>query len=116
MTSPIELEKLITEHLQKTVTFSIETKILKKGRLILFCIKDFFCIFTLLCEEKKNKKIVYEIPYPFDLHTGQNGKLIFDYTVNTFCKVNKGLSGLVNNLPIKKTAKLFNKRVTITPL
>jgi len=116
MTSPLEIEKIITGFLQKTVTFSIETKILKKGRLILFCIKDFFCIFTLLCEEKKNKKIVYEVPYPFDLYTGQNGKIIFDYSVNTFCKTNKELQKLVNQLPIKKTAKLYNKKMAITPL
>ena len=116
MTSPLEIEKAITNHLQKTVTFSIETKILKKGKLILFCIKDFFCVFTLLCEEKKNKKIIYEIPYPFDLHLGQSGKLVFDYTVNSFCKVNKNLAKCINSLPIKKPAKLYNKKITITPL
>jgi len=115
MTSPLEIEKAISEHLQKNVTFSIETKILKKGKLILFCIKDFFCVFTLLCEEKKNKKIVYEIPYPFDLHITPT-KLIFDYTVNTFCKINKNLNSCVDKLQFKKTAKLFNKKVSITPL
>ena len=115
MTSPLEIEKAISEHLQKSITFSIETKILKKGKLILFCIKDFFCVFTLLCEEKKNKRIVYEIPYPFDLQV-LNNKLVFDYTLNTFCKVNKELAQVVNKLQIKKPAKIFNKKITLTPL
>jgi len=115
MTSPLEIEKAISAHLQKTITFSIEAKILKKGKLILFCIKDFFCVFTLLCEEKKNKKIVYEIPYPFDLHIN-NDKLIFDYTINTFCKLNNELSKPINKLALKKPAKIFNKKITLTPL
>ena len=115
MTSPLEIEKAISNHLQKTIQFSIETKILKKGKLILFCIKDFFCVFTLLCEEKKNKRIIYEIPYPFDMQVLSN-KLVFDYTLSTFCKVNKELSTAISALSIKKPAKIFNKKITITPL
>lgn len=115
MTSPLEIEKAISDHLQKTIIFSIESKILKKGKLILFCIKDFFCVFTLVCEEKKNKRIVYEIPYPFDLQINDN-KLVFDYTINTFCKINKQLQTSINALSLKKPAKIFNKKVTLTPL
>jgi len=115
MTSPLEIEKAVTDHLQKTVQFSTETKMLKKGKLILFCIKDFFCVFTLLCEEKKNKKIIYEIPYPYNFSI-QDNKLVFDYTINTFCRVNRQLAKHINSLQLKKTAKLFNKKVSLTPL
>lgn len=114
MTSPLEIEKAISEHLQKTIVFSIESKVLKKGRLILFCIKDFFCVFTLISEEKKNKKIVYEIPYPFDLNLVNKNKLIFDYSLDTFCKINSKLYDCVNKLQLKKTSKLFNKKISIT--
>jgi len=113
MTSPLEIEAAINLMLQKHLTFSIENKILKQGRLILFCIKDFFCTFTIMCEVKKNKKIVYELPYPFAIEQLDN-KLIFDYTTNAFCKNNTNIKNLVQNITSKKVSKLYNKKIIIT--
>jgi hypothetical protein len=115
MTSIEELEKKITSFLQRTVQFSLETKSLKKGKLILFCVKDFFCTFTLLCEEKNNKKIIYEIPYPFKTHYYDN-KLVFDYTIKTFCNGNENLEQSIKKILPEKPSKLLNKRVSITVL
>ena len=113
MTSVEQIEAGINKLLQSNIVFALEHKIVKKGKLILFCIKDFFCIFTLICEEKNNKKIIYEIPYPFALSVLKN-KVIFDYTVNTFCEKNKQVADIIKTLGIEKTSKLYNKRLTIT--
>ena len=115
MTSTEQIENIISNFLQKRVTFSLETKTLKKGKLILFCIKDFFCVFTLLCEEKNNKKIVYEIPYPFCISTQPN-KLIFDYTLKGFCQNNPTLETKLKTIVPEKPSKIFNKKITITAL
>jgi len=113
MTSIEEIESGVNQFLQHNVTFALEHKIVKKGKLILFCIKDFFCVFTLLCEEKNNKKIIYEVPYPF-MFNMQPKKAVFDYTVNTFCKTNKNVVNYIKALSLEKTSKLYNKRLTIS--
>lgn len=114
MTSIDEIEQSVNKLLQCNITFALESKIVKKGKLILFCVKDFFCVFTLLCEEKNNKKIIYEIPYPFMLNTYGDKKVVFDYTVNSFSRNNKNILSLIKTLNLEKTSKLFNKRMTIS--
>jgi len=104
MTSILEIELQVNNFLQRSIIFKIENKVLKKGKLILFCVKDFFCIFTLLSEEKNNKKIVFEIPYPYDIFKNNNS-VIFDYSINAFTKGNKELVDLVSKV---KTKKLLN--------
>jgi len=115
MTSIEEIESLITNFLQKTIVFNLEHKTLKKGRLLLFCVKDFFCTFTLLCEEKNNKKIIYEIPYPFGV-TSFTNKLIFDYSIKKFCRGDNNLEQSIKQIMPEKPSKIFNKKITITAL
>jgi hypothetical protein len=112
MTSPEIIEKSLESFLQKRVVFALESKILKKGKLILFCIKDFFCIFTLICEEKNNKKIMYEIPYPFEF-THTSAKLTFDYTVSSFTKGKSDVLTAFKKINIGKPSKLLNKKVSL---
>jgi len=115
MTSIYEIEAAISKALQNNVTFTLENKIVKKGKLILFCIKDFFCVFTLVCPDRGNKKIIYEIPYPFSMNTTSE-KIVFDYTALSFCKNNKNIDSLMRKLNISKPSKYYNKRLTITLL
>lgn len=110
MTSAEIIEKSLEPFLQKKVVFAFENKILKKGKLILFCIKDFFCIFTLICEEKNNKKIVYEIPYPFKF-SQVDAKIIFDYTVTSFTQGKDEVLSAFKKINIGKPSKLLNKKV-----
>lgn len=114
MTSSELIENSVNNLLQKNIAFYLDSKTLKKGKLILFCIKDFFCIFTILSEEKKNKKIVYEIPYPF-LFSSKDSCLTFDYTIDAFCRYNKDLYGRYKEISIGKPSKLFNKKVIVKP-
>ena len=115
MTSIYEIEAAIIKVLQNNVTFTLENKIVKKGKLILFCIKDFFCVFTLVCSDRGNKKIIYEIPYPFAMNVTRE-RIVFDYTVLSFCKNNKTIDSLMRKLNICKPSKYYNKRLTITLL
>jgi hypothetical protein len=112
MTSVLEIESQINNFLQRSIIFKIENKVLKKGKLILFCIKDFFCVFTLLSEEKNNKKIVFEIPYPYDILRNKNS-VIFDYSINSFTKGNKELTDLVSKVKTKKASKFYDRKLTL---
>lgn len=112
MTSVEEIEKKVSSFLQKKVKFLLDTKVLKEGKILLFCIKDFYCIFTLISEAKNNKKILYEVPYPFNIEEHDN-KLVFDYTIETFCRGNKNTRDTINRIKTKKPFKLFNRKLTI---
>jgi hypothetical protein len=111
MTSIDEIENCIKPFLLSSINFVLDGKKVKSGKLILFTVRDFFCIFTLH-DSTKNKKVIYEIPYPFSLHTTAN-TLTFDYTVSSFCEKSTGIQNIVKNLNFKKTSKLFDKKLVI---
>jgi hypothetical protein len=113
MTSIEEIEQIIKPlHLYK-VTFSIDNKIIKQGKLLLFCIKDFFCIFTLIDLERENKKTLYELPYPFKIATSGN-TVTFDYTLESFCLSNVAIKEHTDAIKFTKTSKFFNKKIIAT--
>jgi len=111
MTSPEEIEDLIKPLLLTHVEFLLENKKIKSGKFILFSVRDFFCIFTFF-DTHKNKKMIYEIPYPFKVSRVEKG-IVFDYTVNTFCEKNLDISPRVVKFISKKTSKLFNKKLFV---
>ena len=111
MTSIEEIEQLVKPfHLTKA-TFSIDGKVIKSGRLLLFCIKDFFCVFTLVGIEKSDKKVIYELPYPFSIRSISEDELEFDYTVDSYCLSSERIKEHVNKVKMLKTSKFFNKKV-----
>jgi hypothetical protein len=114
MTSVDEIEKHIKPLLLKNISFVMDNKSLKSGKLILFSVKDFFCVFTISVAEKENKHVLYEIPYPFTL-TPTTSSLEFDYTVNGFCAKNINISKAVEQLALNRTSKFFNKKLVVIP-
>lgn len=112
MTSIEEIEENIKHLLLTDVNFILEGKKLKTGKLILFAVRDFFCIFTLF-DNIKNKKTIYEIPYPFSFRTNSHG-VEFDYTVDAFCEKCTGIHDKVKTIPPKKTSKFFNKKLIVS--
>lgn len=110
MTSIEEVEQTLKPFLLMKVAFTIDNKVIKQGKLQLFCIKDFFCIFTLLGLEKENKKFIYELPYPFSLK-GTDKSIEFDYTLDAFCLSNAAIKEQTGKIKLAKTSKFFNKKV-----
>jgi hypothetical protein len=110
MTSIDEIEQIIKPFLLLKATFSIDNKVIKQGKLQLFCIKDFFCTFTLLGIEKENKKIIYELPYPFSIKSDANN-IVFDYTLDAFSLSNAAIKEQINKVKINKPSKFFNKKI-----
>jgi len=112
MISPDIIEKEISNALQKRIEFVVEKKVIKAGKLILFCIKDFYCNFTLF-SDAKNKKILYEVPYPFSLEI-DDASITLDYTLDTFQRNNPNILNNINAFKgLKKPSKLFNKKLVI---
>jgi hypothetical protein len=111
MTSPEEIEEIIKPLLLTHIDFLLENKKIKSGKFILFSVRDFFCVFTFH-DIQKNKNIIYEIPYPFNVYKTKDG-VVFDYTVDTFCEKNLDINSHVTKIVDKKTSKLFNKKLFV---
>jgi hypothetical protein len=111
MTSVDEIEELIKPFLLTNITFFIEGKRVKTGKLILFTVRDFFCVFTLH-DTIKNKKTIYEIPYPFNIYKKPN-TLEFDYTIDAFSEKAIDIRNIIKDIIPSKTSKIFNKKVIV---
>ena len=112
MTSREHIESLLSKCLLANIRISSETKTLKEGRLLLFCVKDFFCIFTLVSLTNPAKKFIYELPYPFDIANIDN-RIVLDYTVKTFCMYNKNIDTHLTKIKTQKASKFYNKKLYI---
>ena len=111
MTSPEEIEELIKPLLLTQAEFLLENKKIKSGKIILFTVRDFFCVFTFH-DAIKNKKVIYEIPYPFNIYKTSEG-VVFDYTTDSFSEKNIDIHMHVIKYLNKKTSKLFNKKLFV---
>ena len=103
--------KLLEPMLQKNVVFNIGTKTVRRGRLLLFNIDDYYIKFTI----KTNKDIIktYDAPYPYDIVVGDNSVKL-SYKLEDFCRGNTKKEELLReHLPIGNN-KLYDTKLIIT--
>lgn len=75
-------EKFLISFLQKNLKFSINNKIVKKGRLILFRRFHYFIQISLLSE--KGTRENFDLPIPFKVENYEDdGLLYFDYRLKS---------------------------------
>jgi len=100
------IEEKINSALQKTLSFKINDKTVKRGKLILFSVKEFYLNFKLL-DTSCNAYKTYEIPYPFSF-SFVNNNYYFDYRLKTLLKDNSELQQHCNLLKKIKFSKLYD--------
>jgi len=104
-----QLEKAINPYLQQKINFSINGKLIKSGRLVLFSVKDFYLNFTLIIQ---NVKKVYEIPYPYH-YFYKNTNIVLDYSLPKF---HHGIIDIINYTKLvqpKRPTKYFDTYVEL---
>jgi hypothetical protein len=79
------LEELCKSLLQKTVSFQIKNKILKKGKIELFVQRNFYLVFHLSTNKNKREKFEIPIPYSFEEHK-EDGLIYFDYRLKSLSR------------------------------
>jgi hypothetical protein len=104
-----QLEKSINRFLQQKISFIINGKTIKSGKLLLFCVKDFYLVFTLCVTQSKK---VFEVPYPYSF-SHQKDKIIFDYSTKTLCQDIEEIKHHAKLLAPKKPNKFFNSYVEL---
>ena len=105
------VEEVLKNLLQKKVSFEIDKKIFKTGRIILFSQHYFFISFIMNTAKKKQEKT--EIPIPFNIEIHKDDNLIyFDYRLSTLAFNNKNALTILQDIPAQKN-KFLNKILTI---
>jgi hypothetical protein len=105
----INLEQALNYFLQREITFTVDNKCVKRGKLILCSIKDFYITFYLKHNDDQKR---YELPYPFATH-GVGKDLVFDYKLSTMACNNVDLLFKLQSLNKKKNSKIYDNQIVI---
>jgi len=106
------LEEILKNLLQKRISFEIDKKVFKTGRVVLYSQKYFFISFILNTNKKKKEKT--EVPIPFNVEIHKEDSLIyFDYRVSSLAVNNKEAFANIQDISVCKN-KYLNKILTIT--
>jgi len=106
------LEKSLSHLLQRDVKFEVNNKVLRRGKLILFRVKDFYITFTLINSKGETK--YYDLPYPYKVITTDNSADL-DYTLDSLSCGNKMLLYRLKVLNRVKKNKLYDSVLKIHP-
>lgn len=101
----------IKPYLLQTVAICTDHKIIRRGRLKIFQVKQHYAKLTL---EDEIRTRIYEIPYPFEIDT-KGSKTIFSYKLNHLLNFGD-LDLQVKLLDSTKKSKIYNEHLYIMPL
>ena len=105
-----ELE-CIKNYLQKNVTFCVDQKTVRRGRLLLYNTKDYYVRFII----KTNKDIqkTYEVPFPYKIFANK-GYMSFSYKIQDLCADNDNKIDFIYTHFKEINNKLHDKRLSIS--
>ena len=101
-----QIDEYLKNILQRDVKFILnEKKVLRKGKLMLYSIKDYYV--TFIISTPKCPKKVYEVYYPYEIRDEKDNKqVVFDYTLDTLTNNN-----VIYNNTLYNVAKKFNTHI-----
>jgi hypothetical protein len=97
-----QLQESLKILLQRDIKLTINNKILREGRLILFNLKDYYIECTMI--NKNDQQKVYEIPVPFNIDINPNN-IVYSYNIDRASKHN-----LENLVAVKMLASNVGKK------
>lgn len=100
------IEKHFYSFLLSKISFEIENRVIKKGKLVLIAVRDFHVFFTLQNEQGENKQFI--IPLPYGIKKSKTGEIELDYTLDTLSMQNKALLFKLKTTTRKKNTRFFD--------
>ena len=109
-----KLENLLKSFLQKKLSFELDNKVFKTGKILLFTQKYFYISFIINTAKKKQEKLDIPIPFDYIINTEKN-QICLDYRINILAHNNKEALSLLQNFINKNFIKnkFFNKILKI---
>ena len=104
---------VVKKLLQHNTNFCIDTKIIRRGRLLLFNVTDYYVKFSI--KTNKNLLKVFEVPYPFHV-SASNDSVVFSYRLHDLCKGNSARLEAAEKVERVGVNKFYDKRLTINNL
>lgn len=105
----LELDEVFKQYLQHDLEFSVNSKIIKAGKLFLFEHGYFNFIFHI---KTKMKSVSLKIPIPFDfVLTPHNVEM--NYKIEAFTNNIPAISDAVDRIKVKNPSKFYNNILTI---
>lgn len=103
------IEKQFSPFLQSKITFEINEKVIKKGRLILIAVRDFHIFFALQTDAGDHKQFI--MPLPYGVQSCNDGTLVLDYTLERLALSDKDLLLKLRTTSRKKNTRFFDTKV-----
>jgi len=112
MNEGININEHLKTLLQRDVQFTVNDKILREGKLIVFNIKDFYISFII--HTIKNQTKTYDIPLPYQIFCAP-GRMILDYKLHNVHYNKSDTLELIESIStsIGKKSKLYDNHLTI---
>lgn len=99
------IEKTFSSFLQSKISFDINGKSIKKGKLILIAIKDFHVFFVLQADGGETKQFILPMPFNVDKI---NDVVALDFTLKTLSRGNNDVYFKLRTTTKKKNTRFFD--------
>jgi len=107
-----EFEESFKSLLQQEIVIKLNDKILRKGKLVLFTIKNYCLIFSILQNKAVSKLSYYELPVPFSYIKDDNAYSL-SYKIEDFHENDPDITISMKLVPKSKLHKLYDKNVIV---
>ena len=102
-------EPFFMKCLQKQIVVSMDTRTLRKGKLMLFSRSNYYILISLMSEKGHRENMEVPIPFNIEYHEDE-GLMYFDYRVSAL------RTEILPNFEGKTTSSFFNKILEIQVL
>ena len=107
------IEQSINQLLLRDIIIFNDKKTFKRGKLILYKVKEFYYVFTL--ENDKKELRDFELPYPFTTSSDET-HIKFDYTLDNFFQKNSFVEFKTKVFKPSTKNKMLNTTVVLSAI
>ena len=105
----IKVENILKNIMLKNVSFVLDGKNIKTGKIKVFNTKQFFIRFKI---ENNGEMKEFELPYPYGIKVIKNG-FVFDYCLSAFCPPTETVYYKMLLMDKKEASRIHNTYLSI---
>lgn len=105
-----DIEEVFKHFLQRNIVFSLDSKIIKEGSLILYKQNDYY--FSLYLKNGNQDQKKFEIPYPFSIER-KNNYFVLNYTMSSISKGDNELYYKLMCLNQNSKSRFYNSKLIL---